>query len=206
MMTNPLLSRHTHRPKPGLAFLPGLSLAKTRVHEFCGPARRTLALIAARATDGPVFWITPGWMQDRLHGEGVLGLINPGRLTLIAPRRPEDILWTMEEVLRAGCVPFVVCELPGLPHLTPVRRLHLAAETAARDHATSPIGLLLIAGAGGAPAVESRWHMKPAHDGDRQRWHLERRRARMEPVAGWRLERVVDGFTVQPQREGVAVG
>jgi len=196
-MTNPLLSRHTYQPKPGLAFLGDLTLAKARVHEFCGPSRRTLALIAARATQGPVFWISPGWIQDRLHGEGVLAFINPGRLTFITPRRPEDILWVMEETLRAGCVPLVVCELPGLPYLTPVRRLHLAAETATREHATSPIGLLLLAGSGGAPAVESRWYMTTRHRGDDQSWHLERRRARMAPMAAWQVERHDEIFSLK---------
>ena len=204
-MTHPLLSRHTHRPKPGLGFLDGLSLTQARVHEFCGPARRSLALIVARATEGPVFWISPGWSRDRLHAEGVLPFINPGRLTFIHPSRPEDILWSMEEILRAGVVPLVVCELPGLPHLTPVRRLHLAAETAAAERALSPLGLLLIAGAGGAPGVESRWHMKPLHESNRQSWHLERRRARMDPVADWQVERVKDRFTLKTQHEGVAM-
>ena len=36
----------------GLAFLEGLSLARARVHEICGPARRTLALMVA--AEGPL--------------------------------------------------------------------------------------------------------------------------------------------------------
>jgi len=199
-MTNPLLTRRTHRPKPGLDFLDGLSLAPSRAHEFCGPARRTLALIAARATQGPVFWISPDWQQDRLHAEGMLGFINPGRLTLITPHRPEDILWVMEESLRAGPVPLVICELPGLPHLTAVRRLHLAAETAGRERGQATLGLLLIAGNGGAPGVESRWYMEPAHSSDSQRWHLERRRARMAPVADWTLTKRGDALILDPAK------
>lgn len=195
-MNHPLLTRRSHRPKPGLAFLEGLALAQARVHEFCGPARRTLALIAARATEGPVFWISPGWMQERLNAQAVLGFINPGRLTLIGPSRGDDLLWVMEEVLRSGCAPLVVCELPGLPHLTAVRRLHLAAENAAQDRKVSPLGLLLTAGAGGAAGVESRWHMTPAHIGQRQLWQLERRRARMEPVADWQVERHGHDFSL----------
>jgi protein ImuA len=188
-MTTHILTRRGHRPKPGLPFLGDLCLAPARVHEFCGPARRTLALIAARRIEGPVFWISPGWLWDRLHGDGVAEIIPPGRLTFVTPRRAEDLLWSMEEVLRAGCVPLVICEVPGIPHLTPVRRLHLAAETAAREHGTTPLGLLLIPGAGGAPGVESRWHMKPAHSGHDQHWQLERRRARMDPLASWQISR-----------------
>ncbi len=195
-MTTQLLSRRPHRPKPGLGFLDGLALAPSRVHEFCGPARRTQALIAARALDGPVFWIHPAWGPDRLHAEGILPFINPGRLSFVAPRRAEDLLWSMEEVLRAGCVPLVVCELPGLPGLTPVRRLHLAAETAAREQKLSTLGLILLPGAGGAPGVESRWHMAPAHHGDQARWRLERRRARMDPPKAWMLSQDGQSFTL----------
>jgi len=189
-----LLTRRAYREKPGLPFLDGLALVHARAHEFCGPARRTLALLVARATEGPVFWIMPEWHHDRLNGEGVVAFIDPGRLTFVRPKRPEDLLWSMEEVLRSGCVPLVIAELPGIPGLTGVRRLHLAAETAAREHKTLPLGLLLVAGQGGAPGVESRWHMKPAHQAGRQSWQLERRRDRMAPPKAWLVERIAGRF------------
>jgi len=194
-MSTHLISRRTHRPKQGLSFLDGLSLARARAHEFCGPARRTLALIVARATEGPVFWVHPAWNHDRLHAKGILQFINPGRITFVAPKRPEDLLWCTEEILRAGCVPLVVCELPGIPGLTPVRRLHLAAETAARERKMSPLGLLLIPGQGGAQGVESRWHMKPAHSEVRTQWRLERRRARTDPPKAWDVTHSRGQFT-----------
>jgi protein ImuA len=195
------LSRRAWRAPPGLPLLGPLTLAPARVHEFCGPARRTLALIAAQAGAGPVFWITPGWGQDRLNAEGVAALIDPGRLVFIAPRRGEDLMWCMEESLRAGVVPLVVCELPGRPGLTPVRRLHLAAETAARERGMKPLGLLLIAGDGGAPGVESRWHMGFDHEPGLARWRLERRRARMAPPAAWQVTRDRGGaFALTPAR------
>ncbi len=166
---------------PALGFLDGLTLARARAHEFCGPARRSLALFVARALSGPVIWIVPAHARDRLHGQGVASLIDPGRLLLVAPRRPEDLLWSMEESLRAGCSPLVLCELPAPPGLTPVRRLHLAAETAVREKGQHPLGLLLIPGDGGAPGVESRWHLSPTRSG----WRLERRRARTQPPMAW---------------------
>ncbi|MBZ0128175.1 MAG: hypothetical protein K8F59_03575 [Rhodobacteraceae bacterium] len=187
-MTTQLLSRRSHRPGAGLAFLGPLALVPARVHEFCGPARRTLAMLVARATSGPVFWIAPAWAQERLHGDAMAGFADPGRFTFVGPGRGLDLLWCMEEVLRSGAVPLVICELPAPPGLTPVRRLHLAAEAAAREAGQAPLGLLLVPGDGGAPGVESRWSMAPAHDPKATRWRLERLRARMDPPKAWAVE------------------
>lgn len=188
-MTNQMLSRRPHRPDAGLAFLGPLALVKARVHEFCGPARRTLAMLVARATTGPIFWIAPAWTQDRLHGDALAGFADPGRFTFVGPARAADLLWCMEEVLRSGTAPLVILELPAPPGLTPVRRLHLAAETAARETGQAPLGLLLVPGDGGAAGVESRWTMAPAHDQKATRWRLERLRARMAPPKTWAVER-----------------
>jgi len=186
----------SHVP-PGMPFLGDLMLAHTRAHEFCGPARRTLALMLARAIEGPVFWITPGWSYDRLNGEGLSSFIDPGRITFVTPSRAEDMLWSMEEALRAGCVPLVVCDCPGVPGLTSVRRLHLAAETALKEQQNRPVGLLLCPGNGGAQGVESRWHMAPAHHEDTQdRWRLSRRRDRLAPPMSWRVTMVAGNFVL----------
>lgn len=142
-----------------LQVLPPLSLAAGRVHEFCGPARRTLAAMAAKCTTGPIFWIAPSWLKGGLDPCGLRRFFDPGRLILLHPSRPEDLLWAMEESLRSGLVPLVIADLPAPPGLTAVRRLQLAAEEAA------PPGLLLLPGEGGARGVESRWWMAPQHHG-----------------------------------------
>jgi len=196
-MTSHLLSRRAYRPKPGVSFLGDLRLSLARAHEFCGPARRTLALMLARAMDGPIFWISSGWHHDRLNGEGIAGLTDPGRITYVTPARAEDMLWTMEEVLRAGCVPLAVCDGPAAPGLTSVRRLHLAAETAHKEHRTQPIGLLLCPGEGGAQGVESRWHMEPAHAETQNRWCLSRRHDRLLPPQTWRVKQMTNGFALE---------
>lgn len=190
-----LLPPDHRRARPALAFLGALSLARARVHEFCGPARRTLALMAARATEGPVIWIRPGWTPERLHPEGVLPMIQPGRLIFVTPRRPEDILWCVEEALRGGATALVVAELPDPPGLTAVRRMQLAAETGAAEGRATPTGLLLTPGDGGAPGAESRWHIAPRHGTAETRWRLERRRARgAAPPQAWDLvQRAADG-------------
>ncbi|WP_198586216.1 hypothetical protein, partial [Roseovarius salinarum] len=173
-----LLDRRPHRRRPALEVAGGLALPLARAHEVCGPARRTLAMIVAGATGGPVFWIAPGWQAGGLNPDGMAAFAEPGRFTFLAPQRAEDLLWTLEEALRSGAVPLVVAELPEAPGLTPVRRLHLAAETGAAEGAHAPLGLLLTPGDGGAAGVETRWHMAPAHDSETRAWTLARRRAR----------------------------
>ncbi|MGG7643668.1 ImuA family protein [Rhodovulum sp. YNF3179] len=188
-MDSALLTRGAPRPRPGMRFLDGPELAPGRVHEFCGPARRTLALMLARETSGPILWIRPAWAPDSLNPEGMVALVDPARLIEATPKRAEDLLWCMEETLRSGMIALAVVELPEPPGLTPVRRLHLAAETGAAEGHGTPTGVLLIPGAGGAPGVESRWHLAPRHAEDVSLWRLERRRARTAPPRAWTVER-----------------
>ncbi|SDN43301.1 protein ImuA [Lutimaribacter pacificus] len=182
-MTVHALSRRPRRAAPVVAPAPPVALAAGRLHELCGPARHSCALWIAGALEGPVLWIAPAWPGEGVNPCGMVRWADPGRLLFAAPKRPDDILWCMEEALRSGAVPLVVAELPELPGLTPVRRLHLAAGAAAQ----APLGLILTPGDGGAPGVESRWHMAPAHEGEDRRWRLERRRARALPPRSWVL-------------------
>ena len=190
-MTAPLLTRQKHHPRPALRLFGALPFTLARLHEACGPARHSLASLLIGATRGPVLWITPAWGLDRLNPEGACPLTGPEngpeRLLFATPQRREDLLWCMEEALRSGATPLVVADLPGLPGLTPVRRLHLAAEEGGSRAAQPPLGLILTPGEGGAPGVQSRWHMPPAHLPHADRWHLARRRDRSAPPADWHL-------------------
>lgn len=194
-----LLSNAPHRAAPALELGAGASLRLARLHEACGNARRTLALrLAARigvTPQRPLFWIAPAWSPDRLNGDGMARFLSPAAVIFVSAVRAEDILWTAEEVLRAGAVPMMVADLPGLPSLTAVRRMHLAAETGAREGKVAPLGLILTEGAGGAPGVESRWRMDAAHPpgvdaglAEGESWRLERLRARTDPPRAWRVE------------------
>ncbi len=197
-ISHPLLCRQPARQGPTLTLLddcPELRLAQGRVHEACGASRRTLALWLAARCEGPVLWVSPRWGQQNLHCDGVVEWIDPARLVFIHPQRPEDILWTMEEILRSGSVALAVADLPALPGLTQVRRMHLAAETGAGEGRHAPIGLLLTPGAGGAAGVETRWQLSPRHGEGKDGWQLERLRARTAPPQAWEVEKPVQAVT-----------
>jgi protein ImuA len=202
---------HGPRPHP-LQLFPGrlgLGIVRGRVHEFCGPARVNLAAMILRESQGPVIWISPAWIPERVYSAGLVAYGDPARVIYARARRPEDLLWAAEEALRSGAAPLVIAELPDLPGLTPVRRLHLAAESGAetarhRGH-LPPLGLLLTPGMGGAQGVESRWHLSPRPSGTtlidtKEAWSLSRLRARMAPPATWTMARSGLGeITVQPE-------
>jgi len=195
------LQLHTghRRSAPAQPFFGGAGLTLARTHEFCGIARRTLAMMLADRMEGPVFWISPAWAAERLHAEGMVRFADPARFSFFAPHRAEDLLWVMEEALRAGNVPLVIADIPAPPALTPVRRLHLAAEAGAVRTRRHPLGVLLTGQAGGAPGVENRWRLDPAHRPGVPGWLLTRQRARTEPPKSWRLSPGKDGFTTSPE-------
>jgi protein ImuA len=193
-MVTELLSRPSG---PVVQLHPEVALVRARVHEGCGPARRSFALWLAARMAGPVMWISPDWEPDQPNPDGIAGLIDPGRLLFVRPRRTVDLLWCTEEALRSGAVALVVADLPAVPALTPVRRLLLAAGASG----AAPLGVLLTPGDGGARGVESRWHLAPAHEPGIRAWRLQRRRARTLPPRAWRVEPERDGglrLIVQP--------
>ncbi len=197
-LTPTLLARDPLRHRPSLLLGPDMPLALARVHECGGSARHTFAIWVAMRTRGPVMWITQRHSPNRLNPDGMAPFVQPGRFLFVTPDRAPDLLWCMEEALRSGAVPLVVGDLPEPPPLTPVRRLHLAAETGTREGVLHPLGLILTPGAGGAPGVETRWQFHPAHAPDREEWHLTRLRARSAPVRSWAVA-LSDGlFTPRP--------
>ncbi|WP_224815549.1 ImuA family protein [Hasllibacter sp. MH4015] len=188
------LTRQSHRrTRPGLRLLDRFELAGLRAHEACGTARRRFALWLAQACTDPIIWIRPDWHPDRLHMAGARADVDPGRVVLVNCCRPADLLWCAEEGLRSGLLPLVVVDLPEPPGLTPVRRLHLAAETGSERTGRAPLCLLLTPGDGGAAGVESRWRLSPAHQSDTPTWSLSRLRARDAPPAEWSVVRGTDG-------------
>lgn len=194
--------RHPARDQPMPGGLPH-GLTRGRVHEFCGPARMTLALMLLAQTHGPVIWIMPAWTAERPYACGIRDFIHPGRLTFARARRPEDLQWATEEALRSGAASVVLAEMIDPPGLTPVRRLHLAAEAgetiAHHSGRPGPLGLLLLPGDGGAQGIDSRWHLSPAPSPSvlipncGLNWHLALLRARSSPPAAWLMNRSATG-------------
>jgi len=192
-----ILDRHSHRKRASdpVTLLKDLAFERARVHEICGPARRRLAVMTAGEMTGGIMWITPAWMPGRLNPDGFHKIAAPKRFLFLTPKRPEDLLWSMEAALRSGLVPLVVAELPDPPGLTAVRRLHLAAESGAKEGRVAPLGLLLTPGDGGAPGVETRWSLAPTHgDQGQTSWTLDRRRARMQPEKSWKISATSAGL------------
>lgn len=208
----------THLPPPHGSAAPEVALPggitpgllRARAHELCGPARLSLAVLILGQCRGAVVWILPAWRADKPYACGLSDHMAPDRLLLAQVRREEDLQWCAEEALRSGAAPAVVVEMPKLPDLTAVRRLHLAAQVGAEAAAktgagTPPLCLILTAGDGGAQGVETRWHMRatalgsaPAGEGE-SAWRLERRRARTAPVAAWALTRTgARGLCAEP--------
>lgn len=184
---------------PALAPLPPMALARGRVHEVSGPSRRVLAALAAGVAqaEGPVLWLRPAWRVEALHPPGLAALMpDPGALVVVHCPRPADVLWGLEEALRAGCVALAVGELAGTPDLRQVRRLHLAAaEGLSRNRlagrkAPAPLGLVLDAESGGSrlPGVESRWALHPLPPGAGGRWRLDRLLMRGQPPRDWTID------------------
>lgn len=193
-----------HAPAPDtVALAAEFALARGRAHEIAGSARQAMALMIAARMTGPVLWLQPGWVNERLMGDGVTGFLDPGRLIFGTARTAPELLWAAEEALRTGLVPLVAADLPAPPGLTPVRRLHLAAEAGA-ERGVAPLMLLLTPGAGGAPGVETRWTAAPAPGwalGGGPRWRLARSRARMAPAAAWEMRLSGGGILLDPLRE-----
>jgi len=80
------------------------------------------------------------------------------RLLLLRPKRPEDIPWAMEQVLRQPRAA-VVLAWPGRLKSVMVRRLQLAAE------AGGSLGILLSSREGGSSPAALRLRLCPQRDG-----------------------------------------
>ena len=190
-----LLSRRPHRPAPQITLGdPEIALRLGRVHELCGQARHMLAVSIVTQLGGPVVWITQQAATEYLCPEAIADQITPGHILFVTPSNKDMILWAMEDALRDGHAPVVVADLTAPPAMVPIRRLHLAAEAGCAIGACRPLALLLTPGQGGAPGIETRWSLEPAHHNGAGHWTLSRLRARMAPPRAWLMIRGQTGL------------
>lgn len=124
------------------------------MHEAEGAGRRAFAVWQAVRHDGPVFWVLYDHQPVRPFLWGLPPALGP-RLHLASVRSEVDLLWVVEEILRAGCAGLVIAEPDRPLSLTAGRRLQLAAEKG------QTTGLMLIQEGRGSNASETRWQCAP---------------------------------------------
>jgi protein ImuA len=115
---------------------------------------------ALREQAAPVVWIQSAGLRrehGRLSASGLRDLgLDPGRILLVAARRPGEALWAAEEAARSGLPAATLCEVETAA-FTATRRLALAAREAA-----APVFLVFPAGRTGATAAFVRWRVAAA--------------------------------------------
>ena len=187
--------------------LPGGGLARAALHEILGAVgdEEDGALAAAFAArilgqligigDDLVLWCLA---RPDLYGPGLTAQgLDPGRVVLVQAPRDAEILWAMEEGLRAPGILAVVGEIGSLPAVAS-RRLQLAAE-----HSGITAFLLRRWRDGGQAAREralpnaavTRWRIAalpsraaPGEPGVGQpRWRVELLRCRGGDSASWEM-------------------
>jgi protein ImuA len=183
--------------------LPWGGLPRGALHEVAGEgADREQAAAAAGFTalwlarlqaKGPVLWIvraaSPAALDLYAHGLRQLAL-DPDRLILVAARKDDEALWTMEEGLKARALGAVLGEI-GKLDLTASRRLQLAAEASgvtafvlrrwrlmqqAEREAAQPI------------AAVTRWRIAALPSDGEMRWKVELARCRGGRPNTWMME------------------
>ncbi|WP_153769353.1 hypothetical protein [Labrenzia sp. CE80] len=137
-------------------------LQKARVHEVCGPSALSFAAIALSAAQGSALWVSKSRSREELYPVGLSSLLDPTHLLLARPGSQADGLAVAEEALRNEALSFVVIEITQPLDLREGRRLQLAAR------AGNTTGLCIIPEGMGSNAAETRWHVSPVFDPERE--------------------------------------
>jgi protein ImuA len=203
--------------------LPWGGLPRAALHEVAGEgadreqgaaAAGFAALWLARLQEaGPVLWIVRAGSRAAidLHAHGLhQQQLDPKRLILVAAKRDDEVLWAMEEGLKAKSLGAVLGEIEKLD-LTASRRLQLAAEAggvtafvlrrwrvmerATRD-AAQPI------------AAVTRWRVTAMPTTRELCWQVDLTRCRGGKPGTWILERAdgSDELHAQPKQRTALSG
>lgn len=162
------------------------------------------AALAARRLIGltpedrrPVLWVRAlGDVSEygRLYGHGLarFGLTHE-RLLTVSLRKPQAVLWTIEEALRSRAVSMVVCDGDhDRFDLTATRRAMLAAQ-----EGETPCLMVFTRPRDGATAARTRWQVTPAPSipppfdataPGNPAWRLELTRSRGSRPGAWTVD------------------
>jgi protein ImuA len=178
--------------------LPWAGLPKGCLHEVMGTpgdgsAHGFVAALLGRLMKEPgsLLWCRPkrtGYDNGIPYGPGLarFGLASE-RIVFVEAERSVDVLWAMEEGLRATGLVAVYGEGITLD-LTSSRRLQLAAEAAGK----TALALTRPQRRPSITAATTRWHVTalPSPDGDafRPRWHLALTRCRGGNSNAWTVD------------------
>jgi len=189
------------------AHLPPLGMSRNGLHEFTagnpghGFAATGLALALLRRflescqTRSPLLWCTRA--QDAqedgmLYGPGLKDLgLDPARFVFVTAKRDKDVLWVLEEGLRAKGLAAVIGEVQN-PSFTATRRLALASQ-----NTQTPSLLLCPYTYQAASAALTKWQVDSIvstppflnkHAPGHPAWRLTLKRARGGQSGVWDLE------------------
>lgn len=155
------------------ARLPPQGLAPAAVHEIAAegyadtPAAMGFAaslgirrLSMADSASRPLLWARlchANGEWGRLYGHGLARLGLPrDRLLTVSLRRPQSLLWTVEEALKSGSLALIIADTDRHAFdLTAARRLSLAAKAG-----STPALLLFPHGLSGGTAALTRWSVR----------------------------------------------
>jgi protein ImuA len=148
-----------------------VTLVPHRVHDVEGSGRRSFALFQSLRHAGQILWVLPAHEVRRPMLRGLPAGLSE-RLLLLTPKGETDLLWCVEEALRAAPIGLVIAEPQQPLSLTAGRRLQLAAE------AGKTTGLMLILDGQGSNAAETRWRCDPAAaDSTLYHWSLSKNKS-----------------------------
>jgi len=157
-------------PATAIPIFPGLSLARSRVHEVTGRAADGFILSVLGSAKGNVIWTGRQGRIASLCPLAMNRFFDPARLITCGCISRKEILWSTEQALRSRGAGFVVSEMRQGPNLRESRRLQLAAE------AGRTVGLILIERGAQSSAAQTRWHCEPA-EGEQWSWQLIKNKA-----------------------------
>ena len=136
-----------------------IGFADGRVHEAEGNAAVGLALSAASATDGLVFWVGRARHTCGLRARALAAHFDVSRLVTVRAADRREVLWAGEEALRCSGAGLVVIHIGLGPDLFESRRLQVAAQ------AGGGLGLVLVGRRAQASVAQSRWHCAQGRGG-----------------------------------------